>query len=529
MTKQVQEQEEQSKAYQNLMQKRLLRLSGLCLSLWLIVLIKPSVFERQSISSDQSLAWLSLENWQSFTLSRTGDQSVSIFKKMSSTKEVNTINDHIQTQWFVQGRGRVTRTIDPLLQERLIEELGQLKILESRPIHNEVEAKALALSEVALTVSIQDKQGKSLRFRIGAEHLRHSTWVRKLDEQDQAEPTAIRLNGRLRRALDHLSHRWADRRLGLKDDDDLTKVHCFQGRKSNPKHLRRRAWTLQNQQQRQNFQGRPNSPESDVQESNSWFLDFQPKPTLHQSTIKGFIYTLKTLRVSKFVQAKDLINPWRPTHTCLWESTRGQNGWISFGKAQLKAHQKTTSSAHSPLLDLAESQFGLGIIPSHLTHFLVKRPARLFSRKLSFADPSEIIEVSFIPPPSPLLTTISFGKSNWQLSKLATGWYLKSNGNKQLLSEDQQTQFFEQLSRESAQVSYAPRDLSRLLKDYSMKARLNIKLLSSVCQKYELDSCGFELILVKVNSQAKLFSWYRPHDGLLFTISADQQESLIRF
>ena len=98
----------------------------------------------------------------------------------------------------------------------------------------------------------------------------------------------------------------------------------------------------------------------------------------------------------------------------------------------------------------------------------------------------------------------------------------------QLLSEGQQNYFFEQLLRESAQVSYASQNSNHLRHDHNLNARLNIKLVSSVCQKYDLDSCEFELILVKADAQEKLFSWYRPYDGLVFSISADQQKSLTK-
>ena len=118
MAKQVQVQEE-SKAYQNLMQKRLIRLLSLCLILWFAVLVKPSFFERQSITNHQKLVWPNLKDWVSFTLSRFGDQPVSIFKKMSSAPTASKTLNYLQNRWFVQGKDRVVRSIDPLLQNRL--------------------------------------------------------------------------------------------------------------------------------------------------------------------------------------------------------------------------------------------------------------------------------------------------------------------------------------------------------------------------------------------------------------------------
>lgn len=548
---------DQSFAYQSLMYKRLFRLSCFCLSLWVLILVEQSWFKPRSKSMEQNFLWPTFDSWQSFTLRRPGDQTVYIFKELNPDSEQRdeiglSRKTKLKAAWFVRIGDQKSRALDPLLVKRLVKELKTTKVIESRKLSNEAEAKALALSEVALSIEIKQRHGQLFMYRLGTEHLRHSTWVREVDEQGQPASLALRLSGRLRRALDHVSSRWPDRRLGLKNHDELNKIHCFQGHYKSPKHLRQRAWTLSRKKlraqklkgQKQTLKPKLNGQSSaeynlNKAEFDSWFLDLKPRPTLHQATVKSFVYTLQTLRVSQFIQSQDLLKPWRPTHTCIWESDLGQKSWVSFGKAQLKeshSHTKLSDAlavpnnySGKPWLDVAESESGMGIVPTHLSHFLIKQSARFFSRKLSFAAVSDIVGVSFTPPPSPLLGSMSTWESAWELTKSATGWRLKSNEETQFVSEARQSLFFNQLSRESAQVSYAPQSLiDASLQDLSAKAQLRVTLALSVCQKYKLESCSFELILIMQNLQTKLSSWYRPYDGLLFMVSEDQQKRLTK-
>lgn len=547
----------QSTVYQRSMQNRLFRLSMLSLILWLLVWVNPSFFDQAEPLENQESVWPAFDTWQSFSLSRPGDLKVTIFKRSGLNPKTHSISHqkalqdkNEQRQWLIQSDDQAIRVIDPLLHQRLIEELTQTKIVEKRKLGSEKEAKRLALSEIALTVNIQDIFGQSFRFRLGSEHLRHSTWVRTFNQKGQAEPIALRLSGRLRRALDHLSYRWPDRRLGLKTDEQLVKVECFQGAYQPSKQLRQRGWTLQKRLPSTSLATLPSTGfatqqhleqlETDPVKADAWYLNMSPRPTLDKPTLKGFLYTLKTLRVSRFMQAKDLVKPWRPTHTCIWESEQGQSSWLSFGQAQFKRQlkHKTQSVPNSAqdhfnetFVNLAEGEAGLGVIPKHLAHFLVQQVSDLYSRHLSFVEPSEIVKISFVPKPSPLLDLSTPWQTAWTLSKTQTAWRLEKQGESQFLSEAQQSQFFAQLSKESIQVTHQSAHSQKtfnLSQDLSMHDRLTIHLAPQICQNNQVRECRFELILLQSDPQTKFYHWYRPYDGLVFTISKKQNERLIK-
>lgn len=431
-------------------------------------------------------------------------------------------------RWFVNfgGQGGL-RPIDRALAERLYDEFSNVYIVEKRSVKQRESARQLGVTEAALEIKIKYldhlSQPRILRLRIGAEHMRHSTWVRSLSEEGDPLETAWRVNRRLRRAVDHLPEKWPDRRFGLLGEGGLSLITCFQGEHDAPSHHRRHQWSI-----------------GQVDDQESWQLVTEERaPTLDQTAIRSFVYTLRTLKVSRYLNRSKVSSVWRPVHSCLWESNLGERGWVSFGqlsRKDLDPMLKVNARAGERPLHIVESSRGIGVIPDHIAHFLTPKLSQLLNRSLSMVDISAFISIDYIPPPAPLQPLNEPLTTRWRAEKSSTGWWLHSSRYGERVKSPLRRQAIDQwlslLTKSTASVEYTSQRQSGAV---TTGATITLTLAEESCPPQwsahrEEPRCVFTLVERPASSEAlsSIHQWLRPKDQLSFKLSNSHHHRLVR-
>ena len=473
---------------------RFIVLISLTILAWGGVYLIDTPSEQQILEENKSVDWPPLATWRVFKMQRKAMPDVLMTK-------THDLNDPQAIAWSVKLVDQTLRPLDPLLQARLEEELTSPTIIETRSLIDETDIRQLGLTNVALKISIQTDEQEEHRFLIGAEHLRHSTWVRPIDANGKAKPIAWRMSGRLRRALDHIAHKWPDRRVSIRNQSHLTQINCFQGTHETIPVQRRRAWTM-------------------IKQNNQWGLATTDRsPTLHAPSVQSFIYTLSSLRVARFISHEDLPAQWRPTSTCFWFAEGGEEGWLSFGQA--------TIALNNEQVNVVKSKYGIGLIPNYIAHFLAPQFNRFLSRRLSLVETDHLQKIIYTPAPSPLVAS-TLRQKPWRMEKLKTGWWLMTGQDKAPISQSRFTKFFNMLKKESAQVIYRPAFKTT---DQVTGARVRFFMTPTFCQsskelKPQAD-CSFDLTEILTDGDQSLKRWVREQDGLIFSLTPSHHRDLV--
>ena len=479
-------------------------------------------FSKQSgptyINHEKKVEYLPpFDTWTSFSLETKGYPKVRLSKK--------------QQHWYVNiDQDQQTRRIDSHLLGKLETELNSAQIIEKRPLTDQETINALALSDSAIKVTVKSSNTaqSKLEFKLGSEHLRHSTWIQIKESKE-----AWLIKGRLRKILAHLPHRWYDRRMTVKGKEKLKKLTCYQGEHTTPSHLRQRTWTI-------------------VHQEDLWqleeFMNTKPKisPHLDKATLQGFIYTLSTLRVDRFLNHHEFINTWKATHTCLWQSP-SQKGWVSFGQlsfAQQESFQGQSIYKFKDLTDLmlVKSSDGIGTLPQHIAHFIILQFRELLNRRLYPGQIESLQKIEYIATPSPLIVNKSeIIQHSWVLEKKKTGWWKSSLIGKVPISQNSINQWFNNLTKDAASADYLSL-ISRL--DPSVTGNPTLILTSaetSLCKSKKnsskdknrsepyssADNCLIQIHL-KFNEKTKLLkTWVREEDQVSFSLSQPHHQSLV--
>lgn len=512
--------------------RRLLILGGVCACTWLCVFVSDLELSDQGKVKSSLYRIPPLTEWHMASVQWPHLLPVYIEKDEENSAT------HMDDQWWVTLEGDdQRRAIDPYLLERLTTSFSVPIIIETRELLSEDDARQLGLSDVALELKIVDQNSEHLRLRIGAEHRRHSTWVRKVSDTGQASPIAWRVNQRLRRALDHLPPTWPDRRFGLRKGGELVKVNCHRGgRDTVSRTPHSMSWSIIRDQ-----------------ETADWTIETEGlAPPLDHAATQGFTYTLQTLKVSHYLrrgEAEGMLSPhWRPTHHCSWEGASGEKGWVELGRARLNHRGEGRGAqdkkrAMSDLHAIAVGPWGSGVLPPHIAHFVTPELVQLLNRALSPIEPSRLIEVSYHPPPSPLLHDSNEDsqslQSPWYLRKKNTGWWMEKfqNGEwvKSPISEIAMRPWLSLLTQQSASVSdLSSKTRADLVETGDERATLILTFAkgSQVCPIAIDQSKRCDLVF-RALSPTRLLNrglkvWRRTMDGVEFTLTEQHSEALVR-
>ena len=521
----------------------------LAIGVWLSVMVNE-VDLSTSVHDENSVTQIPpLSEWRAMKIMRPQHLSIEIERKGERSEKsrgyLGAVVNHqkISPEWHVTlGDGTPKRAMDPALTRGLKTVLQTLKVIETRTLLSEDEARPLGLTDAALELTVYTQRSRKLRLRVGAEHLRHSTWVRKISSEGHPSSMAWRVNQRLRKALDHLPHAWQDRRFGPLQGGELIKVSCHRGPHNVLGHrdLERdtKHWTIVKDHS-----------------SQEWRLKTDRlSPPLDLAATRAFIYTLKTLKVMSYLPRGETIGAlsmeWRATHSCTWESEKGEEGWVDLGRARLSLQNPSYQKGQSPHLDrlwpVVSSPRGVGPLPDHIAHFVTPELSQLLRRSLIPERTDRLIEVSYMPPPSPLrdhtLIDPQRQSSPWRLLKRATGWWFskfeKGIWRESPVPESAMSMWLSLLTKDSASVSYQMKDQRELVTtrqgqgEDSIGALITLSLSVSAegCPRSILNdqSCSLSLrsIPSKTPQGQDLRRWQRGEDGVDFILAEQHSRAL---
>lgn len=479
-------------AWQKLAWMRLRRLGILSALLWGANYSLP--YEESELSSHLSAhqTWQGFAHWKQVDVSRVGWDDFSLI--------------HHEGGWHVQQSGHSTRPVDPLLVTRMMGELNHLEVLEERSLRGIEAHRALGLTEVALTLRVHTRDGPARLLRIGAEHQRGSTWILPIDEKRSEVTYALRLNGRMRRALDHPPWRWADRRVSFVDPHKVSWFKSYVGEYTRGElspYQRGRAWSM-------------------TREDETWSpTSGQGKGLLiDQAAIKTLAYTLGSLKFERFLNVNEQPKAWRPAYTFEWRDTLGEFGWLSLAKTSLRA-------STTPIW-LARSQYGYGVMPPHLIQILSPRLDAVLSRHLLPVSSGKIKRIAYIPAPSPLVQTTPRAEyQGWILERRSAGWWSVGAHMDQPIDPAAMKQWFTLLDREALDA--------RLEQEASTDATSAAQIIFYLYQTGSASSAmtGGDDALHEIRlhilsgGEADLIQLVRSSDRVMLSVREDHLESML--
>ena len=533
--------------------RRLWMITGIASLVWFGVYLADQEPESGFQERSNTRHLPDFSHWQSITLTRPSTHKVTLTR---TSRRNAAQSDHV---WLVSLPHEPQRPVDPLLIRRL-SALTTLDELEERVMQGETASRALGLTEVALAieVTLSSKYQAStprttLRFRLGAEHQRHSTWIQRLDAQGAASGPAVRVNGRLRRALDHDPHRWPDRRVAHTEPQRLEAIICYLGGYQHvaPGHFP----SSTDQTHHSETSDQTKSGSASVISSwrhhdtrhRTWMIHrvkdqwrarkltrngvTRPRDTpargsalLDQSVVHGLAYTLGSLRFERFINVRELPKTWRPTYTFEWVDHQGIQGRLSLGRVTLKG-------AQHPIW-IGESQKGIGVIPSHLTQLLTPRLSQLLKRAPFPLDVATLTEVSYLAPPTPIVLSETMEASrSWSMEKRSTGWWLTTPPGGPV-AERALTSWLDQARRNSAAASLIEDKIRAAQPDAQTSAPQAELLMTTVDEDFceslgQTTPCKFVLTHTIPPDGHTTFTWMRLGDGVRLSLSRGHHRALI--
>ena len=495
--------------------RRLTLIGFIAFSLWVI-----SVFPKLKTSSDEmhdiSNEIPPISEWSQVVITRPGWRPVTLSKSVGDLAQGAPLN-----LWRVEGR----YPLDPHLSAPFSSDAHHpLRIIERRSLSAPDDAsykhtlKTLSLSEVALSLKIINLEGVSLdTLRVGVEHLGRSTWV-----WSERTPREIwRVDRRLRAIFDHPPHTWRDRRVITRKRGEIFEVSLYRGEVT-PTDASPPMWTLSSTQGEPASSPSPSAPNWIATGSRlapELSLEALSTIPIDQQSIKALIYSLKTLKVDRFL-SEETRKGWKGSHTFSWRThpldKEGEpvRHWVS-----LKPHPEGGA-------ELKWSE-GVGYIPNHINHFLRPSLSSYIERTLSCVPPTKINAVTWRPTRTASVDA-RHQVLSWRAYRVPAGWSLQigdlthsipppSHSDEQL-SPASLERWFNALSRDGAGANVGPNAPRSIL------GALTIETLDlSLCQEIQ-SPCLFTLRFYE--GPHRLVHVERSWDPITLTLSKDHFKRL---